>query len=308
MDFTKYKRIPGKAYNGANGKKIAIDIDGTAYMLKFPPNPTKKTSLSYTNSCISEYICCHIFNMLGISAQETMLGTYNVNGKEKIVCACRDFTSDDTVFYDFCSIKNTIIDSEYNGKGTDIDEILETIQLQEYIDPQVLTDFFYDVFVVDALVGNFDRHNGNWGFLFNKISGAYSIAPIYDCGSCLLPQADPEMIQRILNDENELNARVYNYPLSAIQCGGRKINYFQYISSLNDQNCNEAIERIVPRINVKDISALVDATPYISDVQKTFIGTFLTARYERILDYSFELIQKNDMIQENEEQTPTLTM
>ena len=308
MDFTKYKRIPGKAYNGANGKKIAVDIDGTAYMLKFPPNPTKKTNLSYTNSCISEYICCHIFNMLGISAQETMLGTYNVNGKEKIVCACKDFTSEDTVLYDFCSIKNTIIDSEFNGKGTDINEIMETIQLQEYMDPKRLTEFFYDLFVVDALIGNFDRHNGNWGFLFNKSGGTYSIALIYDCGSCLLPQADPEMMRKILNDNNELNARVYNYPLSAIQSGGRKINYFEYISSLRDQNCNDAIERVVPRINMYDIAALVNTTPYITDIQKTFINSFLSARCERILDYSLEQLQNIDISQSNEDFEQTLSM
>ena len=24
---------------------------------------------------------------------------------------------------------------------------------------------FWDIYVVDALIGNFDRHGGNWGFL-----------------------------------------------------------------------------------------------------------------------------------------------
>lgn len=43
--------------------------------------------------------------MLGIKAQETILGTFKINGKEKIVCACKDFTSGGKVFYDFCSIK-----------------------------------------------------------------------------------------------------------------------------------------------------------------------------------------------------------
>ena len=32
--------------------------------------------------------------MLGVKAQETMLGTFEISGKTKIVCACRDFTAD----------------------------------------------------------------------------------------------------------------------------------------------------------------------------------------------------------------------
>lgn len=34
-DFTNCKRVPGRAYNGANGKKIAIEHQGEQYMLKF---------------------------------------------------------------------------------------------------------------------------------------------------------------------------------------------------------------------------------------------------------------------------------
>ncbi|MFR4466121.1 MAG: hypothetical protein ACLT48_01775 [Faecalibacterium prausnitzii] len=84
IDFTNCKRVYGKAYNGANGKKIAVIYDGNRYMIKFPPSGEHKpTDLSYTNSCISEYIACHIFNLLGIQAQKTLLGTFQVGEKTK---------------------------------------------------------------------------------------------------------------------------------------------------------------------------------------------------------------------------------
>ena len=106
VDFTECKRIFEKAYNGANGKKIAVEYNGSQYMLKFPPSAKgKPTELSYTNSCISEHIASSIFNMIGIMAQQTLLGTFNVNGEEKVVCACKDFTCDGKTLYDFCSIK-----------------------------------------------------------------------------------------------------------------------------------------------------------------------------------------------------------
>ena len=55
IDFTQCRIIPGRAYNGANGSKIAVSYNGTVYMLKFPPSAAgKPTELSYTNGCISE--------------------------------------------------------------------------------------------------------------------------------------------------------------------------------------------------------------------------------------------------------------
>lgn len=37
IDFTNCRVIPGLAYNGANGSKIAVEYNGEIYMLKFPP-------------------------------------------------------------------------------------------------------------------------------------------------------------------------------------------------------------------------------------------------------------------------------
>ncbi|MCD8148245.1 MAG: hypothetical protein LUE92_01500 [Clostridiales bacterium] len=72
IDFTNCRKIPGRAYNGANGKKIAIEYKGDQYMLKFPPSGERKpTTLSYTNSCISEHIASSILNFLGITTQKT---------------------------------------------------------------------------------------------------------------------------------------------------------------------------------------------------------------------------------------------
>lgn len=284
IDFTNCKRIIGRAYNGANGKKIAVEYEGERYMLKFPPSGNKKpTELSYTNSSISEHIASSIFNMIGVKAQETHLGTFNVNGKVKIVCACKDFTNKNKNLYDFCSIKNTVIDSEHNGTGTELADVLETIEKQQFVNSKELLEHFWNVFVIDALLGNFDRHNGNWGFLFDEETQSSEIAPVFDCGSCLLPQADEKIMKAVLENEDELNARIFQFPTSAIKLNDRKINYYDFISSMENEDCNKAILRIFPNIDIDLINTFIDNVPYIGDLQKDFYKTYITARYEKIL-------------------------
>ena len=223
IDFTDCERLPGRAYNGANGKKIAVRYDGDVWLLKFPPSTAEKpTTLSYSNSCYSEHVASNIANMIGLRAHETRLGTFT-NGKTKVVCACRDFTADGKVLYDFCSIKNTVIDSETGGTGTELDDVLETIDHQSFVDPVVLKAHFWDMFVVDAFLGNFDRHNGNWGFLVDPTTRKAEIAPAFDFGSCLLPQADDDIMRRVIEDKAELDARIYNFPASALKQEGKKI-------------------------------------------------------------------------------------
>lgn len=104
IDFTSAK-VKNKAYAGANGSKISVIYNNEQYMLKFPPLPTINKEMSYTNSCISEYIGCKIFDSVGIPVQETVIGTYTSNGREKIVVACKDFTSPGITLQDFASLK-----------------------------------------------------------------------------------------------------------------------------------------------------------------------------------------------------------
>ena len=282
VDFTNCERLPGRAYNGANGKKIAVRYDDDVWLLKFPPSMAEKpTTLSYSNSCYSEYLASTIANMLGLKSHETLLGTFT-NGKTKVVCACRDFTADGKQLYDFCSIKNTVIDSETGGAGTELDDVLETIELQSFVDPVVLKSHFWDMFVVDAFLGNFDRHNGNWGFLVDPVTRKAEIAPAYDFGSCLLPQADDDIMRRVIGDKAELDARIYNFPASALKQEGKKIGYVDFIAQNRDGVLAPSLARIVPRIDLAAINAFIDDTPYLADHQRRFYKVYLAARFSAL--------------------------
>lgn len=149
IDFTPCEVNKFKAYGGANGNKIHIRYQGKGYMLKFPPVSGRNKTMSYTNSCISEYLACHIYGSLGIKVQETLLGVYT------------------------------------------------------------------------------DKR-------------------------------------------------------------GKKISYFDFISSLENQDCNAALKRISARIDMGRIDGLVEETPFLEPVQREFYRIMIRERKEKILDYGME--------------------
>lgn len=282
INFTNCNINKYKYYGGTNGNKICIIYNNEDYMLKLPY--LKKEKTSYSNSCISEYISCQIIKTLGLNVQETILGTF----KDKIGVACKDFTGNGYVLKQFAELKNSQIETSENGYGTELNEVIETIDNQTVFDQKELKNFFWDMFIVDALLGNFDRHNGNWGFLVNAELKDIKIAPIFDCGSCLYPQPNDEMLKSILNDEKEMNSRVFVFPTSALKENNKKINYFDYISSLQNEDCNQALKRIFPRIDLKKINTIITETPFISDIRKQFYQEIIKLRYEKILKYSYD--------------------
>lgn len=59
----------------------------------------KDKNISYINNAFSEYVGSNIFKIVGFKTQNTVLGMYRYNGKEKIVCGCEDFTTNGNVLY-----------------------------------------------------------------------------------------------------------------------------------------------------------------------------------------------------------------
>lgn len=76
IDFSNCEINKYKYYGGRNGGKICIKYNNEEYMLKFPPINKGIEEHSYSNSCISEYLACHIIKTLGLEVQETLLGRY----------------------------------------------------------------------------------------------------------------------------------------------------------------------------------------------------------------------------------------
>lgn len=290
IDFSNMKQVINK-YGGADTKKTIIYND-KYYLLKFPNNAKQNKDISYSNNIFSEYLGCHIFNSVGILAQNTILGIYKQdNGITKNVCACEDFTGNGWRLVEFQNLKNSFPEtpSSSNGKTTALNEILDVIENHTDIkDNELLKQHFWNIFIIDGLIGNYDRHNGNWGILVNDEEQKMKMAPIYDCGSCLYSQLTDEQMEEILKSETEINNRVYNRPTSTITENDKRINYYDFIYSLKYKDCNDALKRMIKCIDMEKIEKEINDMPIISDVRKKFYKVLLNRRYDIILKKSYD--------------------
>lgn len=265
-------------YKGSEKKKTLI-YDNKKYLVKFPdPVREKNKNISYINNAFSEYVGSNIFKIAGFETQNTVLGKYNYNGKEKIVCACEDFTDEKHILYEFENLAlSTNPDKKIETEINDIMEVLE--ESRNLFDVEEAKRKFWDMFVIDSVIGNTDRHNGNWGFLLNKETGKVTFSPVYDCGSCLNPMLEDSELEKVNNTELK-NLAINSY--SCLKENGKKINYMTYIKQMNNEECNKAILRCFNNINIERIEEFIDEIECMSKTRKEFYKEIISIRYKII--------------------------
>ena len=284
IDFSNAKEI-FNTYKGSEKKKTLI-YNEKKYLVKFPdPIREKNKEISYINNVYSEYIGSNIFKICGFKAQTVILGKYNYNGIDKIVCACEDFTDENNTL---CEFENMALSFELDKKiGTEIEDIINVLKENSYlINFEEIKNRFYNMFIIDSLIGNADRHNGNWGFIYNIKEGKIIFSPIFDCGSCLNPLlTDDEIIN--LKESEIKNLAINCY--SCLKANDKKINYISYIKSMSNKECIYALQRIFKHIKIDEIIKFIDSIEIISNERKKFYKQIILIRYD-ILKYLYNSI------------------
>lgn len=274
MDFSHYPE-GGRYYAGSERKKSIVMPDGSFYMVKFQ----KATAFGKRFNHLSEHVGSRVFELAGLPAQETYLGT--CDGEP--VVACRDFIPEGTQFVPFNDVGESTLEEDretYQYSYDDIMRMLRDNRKLTAVDETV--EMFWRMYVVDALLGNFDRHGANWGFL--KQEGAYRIAPVFDNGSCLFPGlVDDEALNEVMRSEDEMLRRVFEFPTSQIRLSGRKSSYYEVIASRSFPECNEARDYVLSRLDMDCVQDLVGTLDGITETRREFYRRILGLRYRLIL-------------------------
>jgi len=287
IDYSNYE-VNNKFYNGMD-KKIGITIHYDNYIIKFQKREGTKKHFNH----VSEYLGSHIFSILGVKAQDAYLGHY----KGEDVVLIKDFNKEGAFFVPFSELMDSSLDED-NGKHYEysFEDVIELIKNNKKMkNVEKIVETLWEVYIIDALIANAERHGNNWGFI--KKDNIYTLAPIFDNDSSLFSNlVDDKEIEEILKDENRIKRKVYDIPLSPIKLDGKNSLYYEVISSLQYEECNEALKRIVERIDLEKIYTLVDSVDIVSNVRKKFYKRIIKERYESIL-----LATYKKMVGENNE-------
>lgn len=284
IDFSGYPRTKDM-FSGAE-KKICVLIEGHRYLLKFQRIEQFKPRYNH----VSEHIGSSVFSIVGLNAQHTSLGTYNGEN----VVACRIFTDEETEFVPFSEVGESSLEYEMDYRGYSYGEIMALLRRNKKLTSVKSTiETFWDIYIIDGLLGNFDRHGRNWGFL--KKNNEYTLAPVFDNGSCLFPKmTDENEMKEIMSSQEKTNERIYGFPTSQIKSKGTKSSYFEVISGLQFEECNKALCRMYPKIELGKINCIIDSIEQISQTHKEFYKHMIKERYEKIISYSYERLKENE--------------
>lgn len=286
------KKELNNEFDGSERKKTVILDDGNKYLLKLSdPIREKDKSFSYINNAYSEYIGCKIAKLMGLPVQEVILGEYTYVSEKKNIevtrpaCLCRDLRNKDERM-----IKLEIIGlSSYETSDTlTFDSEYQLFETMKGIDKNELKDFYAKLFVLDAFIGNTDRHNGNISIITND---EYSrIAPIYDCGSSLLPIVSDDELKTIAPSS------LYLSVCSVITDGNNRLNYTTFLRDKSNKEVDNALKQLFPKINLKEIHQIYADLEGISEARKQMYHDFLNMRYQKILVPALERIFEIDKV------------
>lgn len=300
----------GISYGGHAGSKKGVIIDNEKWFLKYPKSTKSMDvqNLSYATTPLSEYIGSHIYKSIGIDVHDTRLGISN----GKLVVACKDFLNSSEVIFDYNAIKNEYdenveeaienLHSSSIDSNNDIEEVFVIMEKNPYFKsiPE-LRQRFWDMFVIDAFISNNDRNEGNWGLILDRETKKIRIAPVFDNGASFYNKSDDERLNSIYMDDFKFKQSTYESVISVFKKNGKSINPLKFIERMDNNDCNEAILRIVPMIDLDKIENIFNEIPekvnnifVLSDIQRLFYLKSLKYKYENVLLPVYNKLIVND--------------
>lgn len=287
-------------YGGMAGDKDGIIYQDACWIVKYPKS-TRGLKQSeglapYTTSPLSEFIGSNIYGILGFDVHRTILGKRN----GKLVVACKDFCVARGQLTEMRTIKNAanrelseLLDTDFHNSATgdrvNLEELLLHFQHNPLLkDREDVRKRFWICAVVDILIDNNDRNNGNWGLLYHEDDSSYTLAPVYDNGNSFMNKADEMQISKYLEDgllTRAIGSR------TAYEYNGHTLSAKKFLD-FPDEDLKAAILSVVPLIkskfgNIKDflyaIPETYDGLSVCSEARKKCYLRCMEYRLEQLL-------------------------
>jgi len=281
VDLNSWRKL-GVAAPGRNEKYWFVNHLGEEWLFKIPKVGTTEH--------VSEKLAYEIAQLVGIEAAETEFATY----KGRLGTVSKNFVEVD--------------------KGENLIEMLDLIQkMQPGYDPELMKDtwtgreyslelvidviratkealitYVMQYLIFDALIGNSDRHHGNWGIIYSAFRET-RMAPSYDHSASLGSKIREEDIENILNDRRRFMANVETKAKSLLVFSGkRKVTQKELLIHIRDNFADGELVRTIlgmtSKIDRTNVNAIIDRVPFeiLSRRKKDFLLELIIAKRQLV--------------------------
>lgn len=259
---------------GARRKKLGLDKNKKITMFKY-----EHENYECSEAC-SEKMAYEIAKVLGYKCAKIELGKDTENNIGVL----------NYLFSDREKSPHTDIVTYLNKEGNERSEYYTVSNIKKALDEidNSLFQGFIRIMVFDALIGEQDRHEENWGI--TEKNGKYSISPLYDNGDSLLREfKNKDMLKKFQNGERDFDAYI-NRSKTLIYKEDKKKRYkhFELIDFLN-KNYHEMVKTEIDNLNKltdNDIDLIVNRIPseLLTNGQKEYIICYLRKRRDILLN------------------------
>lgn len=278
QDYSKYEINNGKFIGGSGANKEII-INGFSYLVKFQ----KSSQRGWLFNHVSEYIGSRVYQLLGVPSQECFLGKYG----DKNVVVIKNFLKRNERLILFENVMEMMIDINRGFHTYSLDDIEHIIiGSGKSGSIRASVDRFFDMYVIDALNGNPSRSSLSWGYIEGDSN--YQLSPVFNNDECLYPDINSDiLIGSIMKSESRIEELLLDRS-NEIKSHNMSISFSKVLYSREYRECNNALDRIVPRIDLEKINEIIDSVEGISDIRRGFYKEIYRLRYERILLPTYE--------------------
>ena len=167
------------------------------YLMKDSSFNKRRKQPSYSPYC--EHIASSFINYIGYSAAIF---------ENRHVVLCKDIFQKDEQFEPFKSLHQSSADTDLANKEYTYEDVLYVLSTIKNGNTTDLLHSFWSMFFIDAILGNRDRHEGNWGFC--RKNNRVTFCTLFDLGASLYPDVDLSKWA----SEDFIYERTYNIPAS----------------------------------------------------------------------------------------------
>jgi hypothetical protein len=255
----------------------------------------KQSKNTFPSEIWAEIIASKIGQMIGFNVLNYDLATYN----NKLGCLSKSMnkkSEGETLYHGVDILNDYLEEFEISDKPTYSFQNLQKLCSQNLIFKHFI-DNFVEIILLDALIGNTDRHTENWAFIqklkfeskpieikqnkniFNTIirvakflitkeiklnsqltiKSEYFFSPIYDSGSCLGREIAEEKIPNFIKDKVRIDAYIKKGK-SEIFWQDKRLNFFEIAENVQKELPNlvkSKAEKLFNEITLEKIGTLV---------------------------------------------------